>query len=356
MKLIYDNTISFFNNLIRFEKTKSVLVITGLNSYKNSKILEKIFKKLNNKKTRFYRKEKGPPTVQEIIDFYESETFNEDIIISIGGGSVIDFAKLISIFDKNSIQDFKNGKEFLFNQRKITKICLPTTAGSGAESTSFGVLYNIDVKFSVQHKSILNDFVLLEPTFTSSLNKRQIAVSGMDCFCQSFESLWAVNKTEKSELYAMKSLEYIIPNLLKSYYKKNLEARKKMQLGAYYSGKAINISKTTAPHAMSYYLTIKHNISHGEAVAINFEKFLEQNFSYIKINFRKKIFDLFNSSNLKEIITKIKYMKKEMGLLENINKINNLNYIDYVNSVNQERLNNNPISLTKNDLIKMFFS
>ena len=174
------------------------------------------------------------------------------MIIAYGGGSVIDFSKIVSLF-KNNLELFEsdfNKSKFISN--KISLLAVPTTSGSGAESTEFAVLYKNNVKFSVINKIIMPDYVILDPKTTYSLSKKQIAYSGIDAFCQSIESLWAKNKNTCSEKYALKALKLIYSNL-KGSYLGNKTNRKGMLLGANLSGKAINISKTTAPHALSYY-------------------------------------------------------------------------------------------------------
>ena len=134
-----------------------------------------------------------------------------------------------------------------------------------------------------------------------------------------------------------------------------------MTLGAMYSGKAINITKTTAPHAISYPFTSLYGLSHGHAVSLTLEKFIKFNFENHKfshakfdlISRYKILFDAFKVSNIDELINKIKFLKKNSKLEDNFNKLNINILKDYnriIDGVNIRRLSNNPIKLFRKDL------
>lgn len=341
------------NEIIDLKKPKYVLIITGKNSFYNSK-LQLILKQPNyNFDYSIYHKKESSILFYEILTFLKKiKNIRIDLIIAYGGGSVIDFSKIVSLF-KNNLELFEsdfNKSKFISN--KISLLAVPTTSGSGAESTEFAVLYKNNVKFSVINKIIMPDYVILDPKTTYSLSKKQIAYSGIDALCQSIESLWAKNKSTCSEKYALKALKLIYSNL-KGSYLGNKTNRKGMLLGANLSGKAINISKTTAPHALSYYLTSYHNIPHGEAVAISFESFMKINFKYIRKEIRLKLFEIFNVNSLNHLINKISELKKILNLKSNLAEIENLDFDDYLMNINEERLKNNPSKLDKKALKKI---
>tara|TARA_B100001142_G_C13938631_1_gene502277 strand:- start:182 stop:610 length:429 start_codon:yes stop_codon:yes gene_type:complete len=135
-----------------------------------------------------------------------------------------------------------------------------------------------------------------------------------------------------------------------------------MCLASYYSGKAISISKTIAPHAISYPFTSYFNVNHGHAVSLTFDSFLEHNFNKIEYstsNFDLKkrykiLFNLLDVKNIFELVKKIKIIKRDLSLESKLSVINSkipkhLNLI--VKDVNLQRLNNNPIDIQKKDLI-----
>ncbi|MBR1421255.1 MAG: phosphonoacetaldehyde reductase [Selenomonadaceae bacterium] len=185
------------------------------------------------------------------VEEYRKKKF--DLIVAIGGGSAIDVAKGIKLYAEGHLK-YKN-----------PLLAIPTTAGSGSESTRFAVVYKDGVKQSLTDDSILPDAVFLDPTTLESLSDRQRKVSMLDALCHAIESTWSVNSTDESQKYSAESIRTILEN-----YEEYLENRKldEMLLASNLAGRAINISQTTAGHAMSYKLTSEFGLSHGESVAI----------------------------------------------------------------------------------------
>ena len=201
----------------------------------------------------------------------EFTAFKPDVIIAVGGGSAIDMSKLIKAYAHN-VSDLKstivNNQSYTI--RSLPLVSLPTTAGSGSESTHFAVIYVDGVKYSVADKGLTPNKVLLVPKF---IYKAPVSVMGpciSDALVQAIESYWAVGADDKSRSYARKALGKIIPNFKKAI-NGDKEARAELQQGAHFAGKAINISKTTAAHAYSYSLSLNYNIVHGHAVGLMLE-------------------------------------------------------------------------------------
>ena len=162
------------NEIIDLKKPKYVLIITGKNSFYNSK-LQLILKQPNyNFDYSIYHKKESSILFYEILTFLKKiKNIRIDLIIAYGGGSVIDFSKIVSLF-KNNLELFEsdfNKSKFISN--KISLLAVPTTSGSGAESTEFAVLYKNNVKFSVINKIIMPDYIILDPKTTYSLSKNK---------------------------------------------------------------------------------------------------------------------------------------------------------------------------------------
>lgn len=183
-----------------------------------------------------------------------------DAILAIGGGSVIDMAKLC---------------RFYSNRKQIPLIAMPTTAGTGAEVTRFAVCYKDGVKQSIEDDAIHANYAVLVPGLTMKNGKYLTACTGFDALAQAMEAYWNIYAGDVSDAYAMKAIELLFPTL--PALEGDLEWRSKMMLGAYYAGMAINITHTTAPHALSYVLTSKYKYPHGHAVALTFPYFFEKN-------------------------------------------------------------------------------
>lgn len=349
----------------RDKKAKKIVVIAGINSFKKIKggnLIKKIFKKKKNQILFFFKKSAFPDLTElrKIIHFLNQH--KPEIILAIGGGSVIDYAKIANLKDL-----IKNPKAKILNQEyncsnKLSNlIAIPTTAGSGAEVTSSAVIYINKIKYSVEGSGLSPKKFFLIPKLIIDNNKKLKSSAGFDAISQAVESIISVRSNKKSIIFAKKSLQLCLPNYLKFFNRPNLNNCSLMSLGAMYSGKAINIAKTTAPHAISYPFTSLYGLSHGHAVSLTLEKFIKFNFENLKYshaNFNLKdryniLFKIFNVKDIVELTNKINSLKKKSNLEDDFNNLNidiKNDYGKIINAVNIKRLANNPIKLLKRDL------
>ena len=201
-----------------------------------------------------------------------------DLIIALGGGSAIDLAKLIGILAR---QD-SSARKIIIGKAHITReglpmIVIPTTAGTGSEATHFAVVYVDGEKYSLAHPYLMPAHVVIDPALTHSLPAGITAATGLDAFCQAIESIWAVGATKDSICYAREAAQLALHHLPTAVQNPTAQAREGMCRAAHLSGKAINISKTTAPHALSYFLTTEYGLPHGFAVAVTLGSVLAYN-------------------------------------------------------------------------------
>ena len=163
-------------------------------------------------------------------------------------------------------------------------MCIPTTAGTGSEATHFAVIYVDGKKKSIASQQLLPDVVILDPQLTDNMPAYVSACSGFDALSQAIESYWSRAATPLSQLYAAMAIEVLLVELPQAVNSNSRLARDKMQMAANWAGKAINISKTTAPHAMSYVITQEFGIPHGHAVALTLGKFFTLHEKYCNVN------------------------------------------------------------------------
>ena len=197
-------------------------------------------------------------------------------------------------------------------------MAIPTTAGSGAEVTSNAVIYVDKIKYSVEGPQIKPDYFLI-PELVIGASKKIKSSAGFDAIAQALESLISKKSNDKSVNFAKKSLQISLKYYLDYLDNPNLENTSAMCLAANLSGEAISISKTTAPHAVSYPFTSIYNISHGHAVSLTLNKFLKYNFENINIadcGFDLKsryqtIYDLTNTSNISQLDNYLDNIKKK---------------------------------------------
>ena len=288
-----------------------------------------------------------------------------DAIVAIGGGSAIDVAKCIKLYakmDKNV-----NYLEQEYKDTGILLIAIPTTAGTGSESTRFAVIYYDGKKQSVAHESIVPNVAILEPSVLKTLPLYQKKCTVLDALCQGIESYWSVNSTAESKEYSEKAISLIM-KYKDEYLNCNTEdSAQKIMLGANYSGRAINITQTTAAHAMSYKITSLYKIPHGHAVAIclprvwefmlkNIDKCLDKRGSEYLGNIFLQIANLLGSNSAKEAISNFIVMLEEMGMgyPNSDNKEEDLAVL--AASVNPVRLKNNPILPNEVEVREMYNS
>ena len=305
-----------------------------------------------------------------------------DFLVSLGGGSAMDVAKGIKgVLGKDNFE----AEELLKKPQpdeKVLHLAIPTTAGTGSESTHFAVIYLKGVKYSMSDNRLLPDFVLLEPKLLATLPDYQKKATMLDALCQGIESYWNVNSTEESKKYAREAIRLILGNY-HEYTEESFDAKVALRMlrAANLSGQAINISQTTAAHAMSYKITSLYGLAHGQAVAVCLpliwrymlehlsevsdprgEEYLEQVFYDLDEMFEvdvdraesvtdsslasqvdadekavKRLFEIYD-----ELGIKYRYVVKEKDLAE------------LMKSVNAERLKNNPVRLSEEVILGLY--
>lgn len=284
-----------------------------------------------------------------------------DTLLAVGGGSAIDVAKCIKLAVLA-----KEGNDAiippLVNNRvecdgsKIPFIAIPTTAGTGSESTHNAVMYYDGAKQTVTNDGILPDYAILEPKVLKTLPLYQKKCTMLDALCQGIESWWSVKSTPESYEYSRKAIELIMANWHKYIFENDDEAAENIMLGANYGGRAINITATTAAHAMSYKITSLYKLPHGHAVAVCLPEIWEYMLSHMDrcIDIRgneylatifKKISNAMNCDSPENAINILRHIMVEIDLKKPIaiNKEEELEILS--TSVNPVRLKNNPIKI-----------
>lgn len=356
------NSINNLKDIINKEKKTKILLVTGKISYEKSGLKDKIENLLENKQLIYFRDYEPNPKLEDIVNgikLFQKE--KPEIIIAAGGGSSIDVAKLMKYYNNINTDDLDKhiiSKTKIKTNNKVPLIAIPTTAGTGSEATNFAVVYISKQKYSVADESILPEYVILDSKYTKTVPKIIAASAGIDSLCQAIESYWSVNSTEESKQYAKKAMQLANENIIKAVNQKEEKSLEQMLLASNYAGKAINISKTTAPHALSYYITSKYNIPHGHAVGLNLLKIMKINYNVNEENITDKrgleyvkktiqeIFEILKCEDLNEFEKRFNNIMDTIGLEKDITNITDETFEELIKKVNLERLNNNPINFT----------
>ena len=195
---------------------------------------------------------------------------NCQAIIAVGGGSGIDVAKCIKLFSNMEPDDGTKRRNYLKQAiipNEIPLLAVPTTAGTGTEATRYAVIYYNGEKQSVADESIVPTAVLMDSSALKYLPIHQKKCTMMDAFSHALESFWSVNSTNQSKQYSGKAIRSIL-KYREGYFSNDEVANAEMLIAANTAGRAINITQTTAGHAMCYKLTSMYGIPHGQAAAM----------------------------------------------------------------------------------------
>lgn len=193
-----------------------------------------------------------------------------DAVIAVGGGTTLDVAKLAA-FAANAPRDNPRvicRGEIQPDHPILPLIVAPTTSGTGSEGTHFAAIYVEGRKTSIAHARLQPDTVILDHRLHLAMPAHIAAQTGLDALGQSLESLWAVGRTYTSAAFATAAAKLVHTHLTASVLTPDPHHRSAMMIAAHLAGHAINISKTTAAHALSYQLTQRFGIPHGHAVAL----------------------------------------------------------------------------------------
>lgn len=213
------------------------------------------------------------PTIGNVEAVFRDQIapFAPQAILSIGGGSVLDAAKLFAVRLTND-QPLREwlGIDLIGNPG-VPMILVPTTAGTGSEVTPNAIvtLPDEELKVGIVSRHLLPQIVILDASLTLGLPKAITAATGMDAFVHSLESYISTKANPISDMFAMESMRLIGANIVEAYeHGDSIKAREAMMLGSMYGGLALTAAGTAAVHALAYPLGGMFNITHGVANAM----------------------------------------------------------------------------------------
>ncbi|MDR9383793.1 iron-containing alcohol dehydrogenase [Ralstonia sp. 11b] len=222
---------------------------------------------------RIVRGVEPEPTIENVETVFREQIapFVPDAILSIGGGSVLDAAKLFAVRLTNE-QPLREWLGIdLIKRPGIPLVLVPTTAGTGSEVTPNAIvtLPDEELKVGIVSRHLLPQLVILDAELTFDLPKPITAATGIDAFVHSLESYISTKANPVSDMFAMESMRFIAANLVEAYQNgRSVKAREAMMLGSMYGGLALTAAGTAAVHALAYPLGGMFGITHGVANAM----------------------------------------------------------------------------------------
>ncbi|MDA2813550.1 iron-containing alcohol dehydrogenase [Nocardiopsis sp. RSe5-2] len=273
---------------------RRVLVVHGRSSFRSGTQAERVARAAPD--VRFFGGIRPNPGVDQVAEAVSAaRRFAPDAVVGIGGGSAMDAAKAVAVLAAPGaggadVSAHLRSPELVRWPRVRTLVLVPTVSGSGSELTRFATVYEGGRKRSLDHPECAADAALVDPDLTASVPPHTAAASALDAFCQGVESYWSVAGTEASRELALGAVETVVPPLLRAvggtggaggmsgaggtggtdgagFADPGL--REELAQGALMAGAAIDRTRTTAAHALSYGLTAGHGVPHGYAVGLH---------------------------------------------------------------------------------------
>lgn len=274
-----------------------------------------------------------------------------DFIISLGGGAVIDLAKMT----RSPV-----GGKVPWLGSEPRHIAIPTTVGSGSEATTFATYYDTSKKSYSEEKN-LPEYYCHHRAFVESLPHNPLYYSILDGFTQAVESLFSKESTQESIEYSITSLKLYKKS---GAFSTDCLDYSSLQEASHYSGKAINIAKTNLVHALSYPLTEHHHIEHGHAVYMNLKGFLKLIEKYSKtfkeIHTRKDLLlKTLSLSSINDFEKFLNFIETQIVIKKNSTLFNQEIFLNYFHSAQQsQRGQNLAIDILKLDskiILELFY-
>lgn len=212
------------------------------------------------------------PEVEQANALFEAAKNSScDMVIGVGGGSAMDVAKLIAVLLNNDVTLRELLNKAPIARRGLPTLMIPTTAGTGSETTpnSIVLVPEDELKVGIVSPKLMPDCVILDPKMTLGLPPAITASTGMDALCHAIECYTSKKGNPFSEMIALKAISLISRSIRRAFNTgTDIDARHDMLLGAMYGGMCIATSSTTAVHALAYPLGGKYRIAHGVSNAI----------------------------------------------------------------------------------------
>jgi alcohol dehydrogenase class IV len=350
------------------------LVVLGRNAMRKSGVLDRLTYLLREKNLEYIIYENIPsdPTV-EIVDKGANlaKKGKCNLIIALGGGSVLDTGKAISamVTNEGSVADYQEieGKSRKFQYKTIPFIAIPTTSGTGSEATSNAVITNteLSLKKSIRDPWLIPEVALVDPELTLFLPPYITAICGGDALTQCIESYLGKKSQEISDALALHAIGLIGKSLVKAVKKgKNLKARKDMAMAAFLSGLCLSNSGLGAVHALSHPLGVYYKIPHGLSCTVLLPYVMEFNLSVVTKKMTKIAQSLGENISLlsekeasQRAVDKIKGIFSQVGIKSNLSEwgIKEEDFSKIIKGSKGSSLNNNPREASDEDLFELLY-
>ena len=333
------NSYNDISIILKKNNLNNIFIVTGPNIYKKG-LLNELENNLKQNNINYYifNKTESNPTINNVLEAKKEYIKNNcSAIIAFGGGSPIDLAKILgaNIVTNKPINKMKG---LLKIRKKLPLlIAIPTTAGSGSETTLAAVITDDNhIKYAINDFCLIPKYVLLDYKLTLSLPKNITSTTGMDALTHALEAYIGKSLTNETKMFSLKAIELILNNIYNSYQFNDEEAKNNMLVASFYAGCAFSKSYVGYVHALSHAIGGKYNLPHGLLNAIILPKVLIKydKCIYNKIAFISKNNNIANENDNNKIafnkfINYILELNKKMNIPTKINELdeNDIHYL-----------------------------
>ncbi len=277
-----ENAIEQLMEIIQTEKAAHVIVFTDAGVL-NTGICDAVFEQIKKAGAdcSIISDLRPEPSTQDVTNAVEAiNKAKGELVVAIGGGSVMDMAKLCAAMKGADYDIYGLLEDNLLMQKGLPTVMIPTTCGTGSEATYNAIVAvpEKSLKVGIVNKHMLADYVILDGNMIRKLPPKIIAATGVDALAHAVECFTSNKANPFSDLYAAEGAKLIFENLLNAYQNaEDMDAKNNMLTAAFYGGVSIAASGTTAVHALAYPLGGKFHIAHGVSNAIMFAPVMRAN-------------------------------------------------------------------------------
>lgn len=338
-----------------------ILLVTGRSAMKRSGILDRVTKLLmdvNQIILVFDQVEPEPhwDTVNNGVRLAKDKECQ--VIIGLGGGSVLDTAKAIAGIanKKTSVEEYQTGQKLEFSG--LPYIAIPTTSGTGAEVTPNAVLINKKkgIKKSFRDPLLSAKVAIIDPELTIFLPPKITAYSGMDALCQAIESFVSLGSNPITDNLCLGAIRLIGRSLLKSYRNgRDIQARTDMSYGSVLGGIALFNARMGIVHGIVHPLGVKYGLSHGLLCGLLLPHAMEFNLNVAEEKYNQ-LAPLLGGKDAKGCISRIRELLSNLDFPKSLGElgVKEEDFSDIAReSMPSGSLKANPRKVTEKDVIKI---
>ncbi|MBP1963135.1 phosphonoacetaldehyde reductase [Paenibacillus aceris] len=351
----------------RYALVERVLVLTRGGDVEKSDSLKSVMHMLSKKETLLKEVTLYNPNCADILKLKQDiEPFGYELIVAIGGGSVMDAAKVLSALQRKQVQTVAQVREAITSEwyrgesHFTPWIGIPTTSGTGSEVTCWATIWDEECgsKYSVSDVRLYASEALILPELTVTMPMRLSVATALDAMCHATEAYWSVHTNTITRVYALQAIKRIrrtLPLLIEQ--PDDLALREQLSTASVLAGLAFSNTRTTACHSISYPLTMLYGIDHGIAASLTLAAVMRHNLAALIDP--EKLLHAFGAADVDGVDHFIQSIYNQYGLpgrlghygatVEGIRHVVSLSYT-------KGRMDNNPVNLSSEELERMLVS